>query len=66
MDYYDKTGRKTTEDKAAYWVATEYTKKFKTLIKQAKQAMLQMAPAEWAINRLRQDEPRACGWVNNY
>lgn len=67
MHYYDKFGRAVKdEDKATYWVADGYTKKFKRLIKQAKDAMLHMAYPEWAINRLRLDEPRSCGWVNNF
>lgn len=65
MSYYNKLGQKTTEELATYWVAEEHARKFKQLIREHKKALLNGDPVEWSINRLRYDEPRACGWVQH-
>lgn len=66
MGYYDKLGRKASEDKATYKVNTEYVKEFKRLMKTAKDALcLQNTPAEWAIKTLRNNYgATVAGYIN--
>lgn len=72
MEYYDKLGRKTSEDKATYKVQTSDKvayKHFKGCLGNAKRnaVALRMTPIEWAVtqNRLCYGADKA-GYISNF